>query len=156
MGGSYCWVHAWNCHGNAEISWHFIQCVGSKDSCTHGPLSFRSSYPTKAAAVFSFRTAPTGRAVAICETGACRQRGAVLQLSAEILLHFFHVKPPGRKSGGKKKQTQTMLVCPFASVLKELNAPNTEGLALGEVGAGPCPAGCDRLCSPCVAEQGCS
>lgn len=53
----------------------------------------------------------------------------------------------------KKNQTQ-ILFCPFASVLKELNAPNTQGLALGEGGAGPCPAGCDQLHSPRVAEPG--
>lgn len=82
--------------------------------------------------------------------------GAVLQLPAEALLHFFHVKPPGTKSGGKKKQTQTLLFCPFANALKELNVPNTQSLALGEGDAGPCPADCDQLCSPRVAEQGCS
>lgn len=67
----------------------------------------------------------------------------MLQLSAEVLLHFFHVKPPGRKSGRGKK-AKTLLVCPFVSVLKELNMPNIQSLAHGEGGAGPCPADCDK------------
>lgn len=155
MGGSYCWVHAWNCHGNAEISWHFIQCVGSKDSCTHGPLSFRSSYPTKGAAVFSFRTAPTGCAVAICETRACRS--GVLSCSCQLkpcCISFMsnHLA----ENQEEQKKPRILLVYPFASVLKELTVPNPQSLALGEGGAGPCPADYDQLRSPRVAEQGCS
>lgn len=33
--------------------------------------------------------------------GCCGEQDAALQLSAEVFLHFFNVKPIGRKSGGK-------------------------------------------------------
>lgn len=87
--------------------------------------------------------------MAICETQVCREQGAVLQLSAEVLLHFFHVKPPGRKSRGG---SQTLLVCPFVSVLKELNTPNIQSLHMEKV---VLVLVLQTVTSSC-AEQGCS
>lgn len=43
---------------------------------------------------------PSAHTMRAANQGCCRERDAALQLSAEVFLHFFHVKPIGRKSGG--------------------------------------------------------
>lgn len=149
MGGRYCWVHAWNCHGNAEISWHFIQCVGSKDSCTHGPLSFWIFLPHEGrGCVFlqdssqaelwpSVRPRCAGSRVLCC---SCQLKSCCISFMSNHLAE--------NRGGG----SQTLLVCPFVSVLKELNTPNIQSLHMEKV---VLVLVLQTVTSSC-AEQGCS
>lgn len=62
---------------------------------------------------------PSAHAMRPANQGCCRERNAVLQLSAEVFLSVFHVKPTGRKLGGHTTD-QTLVVCPFPLVLKKI------------------------------------